>query len=163
MSPLYELKLYKFAVELWGNGIKCFYSCDQRLCKFFGTKERVDLKKKFNSHAKDWFGTPIWLTWRHAPYRRKQMKLHEPQMNRNGRREMMKFDVRWCLMCFKNKYVLMRKVLLTRQSINRVGKVLSRAKFFERSALLKTVIHAVVWEAQLIVGILWVQTTPTFS
>ena len=49
MSPLYELKLYKFAVELWGNGIKCFYSCDQRLCKFFGTKERVDLKKKFNS------------------------------------------------------------------------------------------------------------------
>lgn len=48
----------------------------------------------------------------------------------------------------------MRKVLLTRQSINRVGKVLSRAKFFERFALLKTVIHAVVREAQLIVGIL---------
>ena len=34
----------------WRNGIECFYSRGQHLCKFIGTKESVCIRKEFNSH-----------------------------------------------------------------------------------------------------------------
>ena len=54
--------------------IECFHSLGQLLWKFIGTKERVCIRKKFNSHriglghqhGRHCFGTPIWPPWHHV-------------------------------------------------------------------------------------------------
>ena len=50
---------------------ECFYSRDQHLCKFIGTKESVYIRNEFNPKGFVWnnnmvprfhcFGTAIWL------------------------------------------------------------------------------------------------------
>ena len=58
------------------TNVGCFHSRGQSLCKFIGTKERICIRKEFNSHrnwswytnmaAVSFFGTLTWPPWHHV-------------------------------------------------------------------------------------------------